>query len=165
MFCPKCGAVVTDGYKFCSSCGSTIPEVSQAQSQPTATPQYQPTPAYLQPQEKPQRAPIAKAIVSIALGGEAAVCAFIFLLYSFILFVAGVSSEMGELGAVGFVFFFYMCILCLPTGIIALIFGRNYLNGGYSRLSGLAKAGKIFGIISIAATGLTLLMSIASLAF
>ncbi len=42
-FCPKCGAEIADGTKFCTSCGAKIEETAQAQQQPQqqAQPQQQ----------------------------------------------------------------------------------------------------------------------------
>lgn len=52
MFCPRCGASLPDGSKFCTSCGATLDS-----DVPAAETQVQPTQLMPSPQPQPQPAP------------------------------------------------------------------------------------------------------------
>ncbi|NLY19202.1 MAG: zinc-ribbon domain-containing protein [Clostridiaceae bacterium] len=77
MFCPKCGANVPDGSKFCESCGYNVQQFEQSNGQesrqtspqptysPAPTPEYQPQQQTYNYQPRPQPAPAYQNTVNI----------------------------------------------------------------------------------------------------
>ncbi len=181
MVCPKCGGVSPDDRRFCSRCGASLQPAApyqQPQMQPTQPPQqyqyqqpvqqqyqppvqqqYQPQPQYQPPQQyafgastSPQPS-LAKAIVSIALSSVTIIMSVISLICC--IEFAGMSD-----GLVGIVFCIYMGIFIIPMAIVGLCLGSSYLRRGATRLRGMAKAGKILGIISLALLGFAFFLSL-----
>lgn len=52
MKCPKCGNVVEAGYKFCSNCGTAIPEATEEKTNAFGSEQSKVTP---QPASQPRQ--------------------------------------------------------------------------------------------------------------
>lgn len=65
-YCPKCGAKLPDGAKFCGSCGSKVatPSAPAAPSQSPAVPSMAPTVAPVTPSMTPKVAPAAPSVPS-----------------------------------------------------------------------------------------------------
>lgn len=95
MFCPKCGAPLDDGAKFCSSCGETV------NNEPEQTVSADPTPAnaytYTIP-ENPNQQVFNATIVNAngnTSGGGAAIASLVLGIVSFVCCCCGITAIPG----------------------------------------------------------------------
>lgn len=87
MFCPKCGASLEDGAKFCGSCGAVIGEVPA--QDPVQAPAQIPVQAQAEKPAKKSRAPYEKAS-----GGKKFLCVLLSLLGGLFLLLFLVDSSV-----------------------------------------------------------------------
>ena len=112
MFCPKCGAQMPDGTKFCMACGTLLNQEAAPQAQPQEAvinqtpPQSQPEgPSYEQPQMEfyspiPQGKPKKSPLVPILIIAIAAALIAAGVLLFFVLKGSGASDVPGNYKAV-----------------------------------------------------------------
>ncbi len=146
-FCSNCGEKVAEGSKFCGTCGAALQEEKASSTQEAGA--Y----TYVAPEIK--KPPIAKAIVSISLGGGAVFMAFMDILYSLI-FAFTVPEA-------GFIFSLIFSAIIIPLSIVSIILGNGYLNANPERLRPAATAGRIMSIVSLAVCALGFFISIIGL--
>ncbi len=154
-FCSSCGAELNEDSKFCGSCGAAVQGNSvndePMQGENAEEAQVNDAYTYVMPPEKPKPS-IAKAIISIALGGEALVMALYCLLYTLMYYADGTPE-------VGIVYNLLMTIFIIPSAIVSMVLGGSYLKSNADRLRGLPKVGKILSICSIALFAFSFVLS------
>lgn len=143
-FCPQCGTQLVEEKPVCEA---PVEQVTYIQPEAVQQVQYYPMP---EPVKKPS---LAKKIVGMALSIESFAVSIFALLYT-IMFTA---IE----GVAGFAMAITFAICDLPPAIIGLVMSLGCINLGDRSV--MSRLGKIFGIIAIALTALTLLIGFVSL--
>ena len=172
--CPNCQNASETPINFCSKCGTPMvekaPEPAAAYTAPApempapevpAPPVYTapaPTaqaPVYTAPQpvsiayEPEKKAPLGKAIAGMIMSIEGLPVAIISLLATI--------AEMDIDGSVAFgMAIIYGGFFGFPLSLVGLILSKGYANAGGK--SGMAKAGKILGIIGIVFSAISLVL-------
>jgi len=156
--CPNCNYSTEESSNYCPVCGSQMVEVQPQpvyqQPDPYAQ-QYQAYNGYYQQAPAPQVSK-GKIIVGMILSITGLVFAGLGLLYTFI----GLAT-----GAVGVALAMAIAfgIFSVPLSVVGLILSVGCLRDGAQ--SGMAKVGKILGLIGVIASGAMLLLGLMSLGF
>jgi len=166
MFCSKCGTELTEGAKFCSSCGQHV-GVTDAAPSTSFCPQcgstldsgqtfcgkcgYRLTPARAQAVAPPVSR--AASVSQVGVGGEVQgrglriAGGVVLIICGVVTFILGIVVAVG-----GGVLLYYGTGLVVVFGVIATILGLMAIIGGAfacaGRNYGLALAGAICGILS-----------------
>ena len=139
--CTNCGYTTDNNINFCPMCGGKV------EAEVFATQQIVVAPTYSEPVQKPNK---AKMIVGMALSIESFITAIVMFFY-----VGVFSAILPEMGLIyGIVF----AVINLPIGIVGLSLSKDTTNGRDTPI--FCRLGKIFGLISVILTGVTLLLSI-----
>ena len=156
--CPNCNYSTEEASNYCPVCGSQVVEVQPQpvyqQPDPYAQ-QYQAYNQYYQQTPAPQVSK-GKIITGMILSISGLVFAGLGLLYTFIgLLTTEIGVALGM--AIGF------GIFSVPLSIVGLVLSTGCIRAGAQ--SGMAKVGKILGLIGVIASGVMLLLGLMSLGF
>ncbi len=141
--CPRCGASCADDDRFCSNCGSPMPEYgnsarTDAQGPGYEQPRYAQGPAYQGGYRRPPRSVALAIILSIITCG-------IYGIYWFVVLTDEINELTGEGSPSGVVSFLLSLITCGIYGIYwAYVMGRKV-----ARLNRTADSGIINLIIAL----------------
>ena len=145
MFCPSCGAPVSNGSHFCTSCGTPI-------AAPAPQPALVPVVALSQPQPQPASKPSVPGrglgIASMIMGFASIHC----LVISPYFMVAAMSTTTAFISYLDTMMrttlvLTLMMYLVLP--ILGIVFSRGAMQKGY--ICKMSKSGMIMSVISLAA--------------
>lgn len=143
-FCPQCGTQLVEEKPVCEA---PVEQVTYIQPEAVQQVQYYPMP---EPVKKPS---LAKKIVGMALSIESFIVSIISVLYAIIFTALD--------GTVGFTTALTFAIFDLPPAIIGLVMSLRCINQGDRSV--MSRLGKIFGIIAIALTALSILIGFVGL--